>query len=250
MKLNKPLIIFDLETTGTDITIDRIVQIATMKLFPNGECEEKEYLINPGIPIPKEASEVHGITDEMVKDAPTFKQLANAMNDYFKGSDIGGYNSDNFDVPLLMQEFHRCEIEFPSWELNFVDMLKIERIVNSHKLSETYKRYTLQDLDDAHDAMADVKGTKTVFDHQLELLKETEGFEEGVTIESIDKFCQGDNERFDYAGKAYIKDGVVYWSFGKWKDHPVLDDRGYLNWVLSSNFPIETKKKLKELLIK
>ena len=248
MKLLKPIVFFDLETTGVNTSTDKIVQIAVIKINTDGSREEKEMLIDPQMPIPPSATEVHGITDEMVQGKPTFKQVSKGIKDFFYGSDIAGYNSDNFDVPILMQEFHRCQIEFPDWELNFVDVLKVERLLNSHKLTDAFKRYTGKDLDDAHEALADTRATEAVFMDQLKRLNEDDSLTEDHTPESIDKLCQGENIRFDYAGKCYIKDGVVFWSFGKNKDNPVLEDPGYLNWVLNSDFPIETKNKLKSLL--
>lgn len=250
MKLQRPIVFFDLETTGVNITTDRIVQIAAIKIDVDGTRTEKTTLINPTISIPKEATEVHGITDDMVKDQPTFKQISKSLFSFFEGCDIGGYNSDVFDVPLLIQEFHRCEIEFPTWEVFFLDGLKIERIINSHKLEETFKRYTGKTLENAHDALADTQATFEVISEQIGVINGDGTRNEDITIEQLDKFIQGDNLRFDYAGKCYMKEDVVYWSFGKNKDNPVLDDRGYLNWVLTSDFPIQTKKKLKELLTK
>lgn len=249
IKLLKPIVFFDLETTGTSVQHDRIVQIAVVKMFPdeNKKDERKVHLIDPSIPIPKEASDVHGITDEMVQGKPKFAQLAKAIFDFTFGCDLGGYNSDNFDIPLLIQEFHRCQIEFPTWNPNVIDVIKIERILNSHKLSETFKRYFGKELNDAHDAMIDTDATVDIFHEQILKLKSNEDFEN--SIEWIDKFCQGENERFDLAGKCYIKDGVVHWAFGKNMNKPVMDDRPYLNWVLNSDFPIQTKTLLTELLI-
>lgn len=250
LKLFKPIVFFDLETTGTSIQQDKIVQIAVFKIYPRTDdpYEKKVHLIDPGIPIPKEATEVHGITDEMVQGKPKFAQIAKALKDYMTDCDLGGFNSDSFDIPMLIQEFHRCNIAFPDWDLNVVDVLKIERIVNSHKLSETYKRRFGRELEGAHDASADTDATVEVLFSQLEQINDFTEEPMELTIENIDKFCQGDNQRFDLAGKCYIKDGVVFWSFGKWKDHPVLDDRSYLNWVLNSDFPIQTKQLLTGLL--
>lgn len=246
LKLNKPIVFFDLETTGVSIQQDRIVQIAVLKIpvNPDDKVERKVHLIDPGVHIPEEATEVHGITDEMVQGKPKFIQIAKALKDYMNGCDLGGYSSDNFDIPMLIQEFHRCDIAFPDWELNVIDVIKIERILNSHKLSETYKRYMKKDLNDAHDAMVDTDATVDVFLKQLDLLKDQPDLE--LSIESIDKFCQGENERFDLAGKCFIKDGIVHWSFGKHMNKPVLTDTSYLNWVLNSDFPIQTKKMLNE----
>lgn len=254
MTLNKPLILLDLETTGTSIQHDRIVQIATIRLDLDGVREKKTHLINPGIPIPQGATDIHGVTDEMVAGKPMFKEIAKAFKEYCSGCDLGGYNSDSFDIPMMIAEFHRCQIEFLDWELNFIDSYKIEQKLNSHSLSDTYRRYTGNDLDDAHDAMIDTEAMETVLMHQLEIIEgnnEQDGFDpEDLTPAMIDNWCQGENQRFDYAGKTYLKDGIVYWSFGKYKDEPVLDDRGYLNWFLNADFPIQSKKVIKDLLIK
>lgn len=252
MKLLKPFIVFDLETTGTSISDDKIVQLAVIKKHPDGKVEKKTMLLNPGISIPKEATEVHGITDEMVKDKPFFKQIAKSLFEFFFGCDLGGYNSDQFDIPLLMAEFDRCDIHFLSWTPNVVDGLKIERMVNSHKLEYTYARHTGKTLDNAHDAMADSEATLEVLESQFEMLMSSYKDEKGniipLTIEQVDTHCQQENERFDYAGKAYKKEGSVFWSFGKNKDRDVLQDRSYLDWVLKSNFPIDTKNKLIKLI--
>ena len=241
MKIENPIVFFDLETTGVSVANDRICQIACIKINIDGSKEEKKMLINPQIKIPKEASDVHGITDEMVKDAPTFFQIAKALNEYMAGCDFGGYNSDNFDIPLLIEEFNRCKIEFPTWEPIFVDVLKYERLLNSHKLGDTYKRYTGNDLEDAHDALNDVRATLEIL-----LLQTKENPE--ITPKEIDEKCQDEKKRFDYAGKTYIKDGVVYWSFGKNVNKPVVDELHYANWVLGSDFPLQTKTKIRELL--
>lgn len=255
MKIKNPLIFFDLETTGTSTEHDRIIQIPTHRIDPDGTVENKTRLINPGIPIPPEATAVHGITDEMVQDAPTFKQIAKGLSEYFDGCDFAGYNSNSFEFPMLIQEFHRCSIEFPTGDPVLLDSYLIEKTINSHKLSETFKRYTGKNLEGAHDAGADVEGTVTVLDHQLKIIlerfPELLNGEDHITPEMLQTFTQGDKKRFDYAGKCYVDEsGAVCWSQGKHYNKPVLTDRGYLNWVLNANFPAETKKKLKELLIK
>jgi DNA polymerase-3 subunit epsilon len=241
MKITKPIIFFDLETTGVDITNARIVQIACIKIDLDGNKEEKSMLIKPLIPIPKDASDVHGITDEMVKNAPYFSQIAVALFDYFNGCDIGGYNSDNYDIPLLIQEFERCNIEFPTWELNTVDVLKYERLLNPNTLEAVYKRYTGNTLEGSHDALNDVRATVEVLLHQIKLNQEK-------TPQEIDLECQGNKKRYDFANKTYLdKDGIVRWSFGKNLNKSVLEDMGYFEWVLKSDFPSELKNKLKQL---
>jgi DNA polymerase-3 subunit epsilon len=238
MKINRPICFFDIETTGVSTTKDRIVQIACIKIDLDGNKEEKKLLINPTIPIPKEATDVHGISDEMVKDAPLFKNISKALYFFFKDCDIAGYNSDNFDVPLLIEEFARVGIQFLNWEYNLVDVLKHERLLHSNKLGDVYKRYTGQDLDGAHDALNDVRATVEILFHQIEGKSE-------ITPEEIDSLCQGENKRFDIAGKAYYdKEGIVRWTFGKNINQPVLQDLKYLEWVLNNDFPSESKNKL------
>ncbi|MEZ4961938.1 MAG: 3'-5' exonuclease [Saprospiraceae bacterium] len=224
MHLTRPLIFFDLETTGTNTAQDRILQIGAIKMRPDGGREEKNVLINPGIPIPAAATAVHGISDEDVKDAPVFRQIAKSFAQWLSGCDLAGYNSDNFDVPILVEEFDRVGIEFPEEGTRFIDFLKIERNVNSHRLEETYKRYTGQPLDGAHDALADVRATATVFQLQLERNPNLP-----TSIPDLEELCQGENGRVDFAGKLYEKDGQVCWSFGKHKGELVSETRDYAN---------------------
>jgi len=242
MKFKKPIVFFDLETTGLDVVSDRICQIGAVKILPDGTVEEKKLLINPIIPIPAEATEVHKITDEMVNDAPKFVQVAKGMKEWFSGCDIGGYNSDNFDIPLLAEEFYRCGVTFPeNKEVNFVDVLKLEREYNSHKLENAYKRYTGLEFQ-AHDALEDIKATVEVFKKQVE------SFNIETDAGAIDEMLQGDKKRVDFANKIYEKDNKFFWTFGKNKDKEVKNDKGYCEWVCRSNFSQDTKKCIKEIL--
>lgn len=244
IKLEKPIITFDLETTGVNVEESRIVQIAAIKKNLDGSVEKKNILINPTIPIPNEATEVHGISDEMVKDAPTFKQIANSLKAWFKDCDIAGFNSDTYDVPLLSAEFNRLGLVFIDWELNFVDVLKLYRQLYPNKLTDIYKRLFGVDFDNAHDALSDVLATNAVMDKVIEL-----NFEEDITPKEIDDLLQGDRKRFDIAGKIYINEnGVHCWSFGKNLDQPILNDMGFVNWVLSKDFPADTKSKIRVLI--
>jgi DNA polymerase-3 subunit epsilon len=244
MKILKPIVFFDIETTGLDIAKDRIVSLATIKISLDGDKEEKQILINPTIPISEEASAVHGITDDMVKDAPTFKQLSKSLLQYFEGCDLAGYNSDYYDLPLLMKEFQRCSIDFPTWEVNLVDVLKFEKTLNSNKLTEVYKRYTGKTLEDAHDSLSDVRATFEVLMHQLNKYDK-----EDFTPSDIDLFCQGERKRVDLSGKLYLnsKDEVC-WAIGKYAHQPIDKDLSYLNWVMQSDFPQETKNKIRNLI--
>ena len=244
MNITRPIVFFDLETTGLDLSSDRAVSIATLKIDMDGKTEEKKILINPEMDIPKEASDIHGITNEMVAEAPTFKQISKSLFSYFENCDIAGFNSDYYDVPLLMKEFSRCGIEFPTWELNLIDVLKFERMLNSNKLSEVYLRYTGKELEGAHDALNDIRATFEILMCQLEKHGKND-----LTPQEIDLMCQGERKRFDLSGKTYLNaNGEVCWSIGKNANNPVTKDTAYLNWVLKSDFPEETKAKLRTLL--
>jgi len=244
MKITRPIVFFDLETTGLDLLNDRIVSIATIKIDLEGNSEEKTLLINSEMDIPKESSDIHGITNETVIAAPTFKQISKSLYTYFANCDLGGFNSDYFDIPLLMNEFSRCKIKFPNWDLNLVDVLKFERTLNSNKLEELYLRYTGKKLEGAHDSLNDVRATFEVLMCQLEKYNKTD-----LTTEEIDLMCQGERKRFDLSGKTYLNsNGEVCWAIGKNAKSVVTEDRAYLNWVLNSNFPQETKDKLKTLI--
>lgn len=247
MKLEKPIIYFDAETTGVETESSRIVELACIKYNPDGTQEEKTILVNPGVPIPLEASEVHGITDEMVKDKPTFKQYAQAIRNWFNGCDLAGYNSNTFDVPLLSAEFERAGLEGINWNPNLIDVLQLYRHLFSNTLSDVYERLTGEPLEGAHGALADILATKKIFDIILpSLIEKSETVIE--TAKDIDDYLQGDKRRFDLAGKTYLDtDGVVKWNFSKNKDKPVLADLGFLNWFNQQNFPAESKNKIKEL---
>lgn len=242
MILKRPIIFFDLETTGVDIATSRIVEIACIKIDLDGSKTEKHSLINPTIPIPKEASEVHGITDDKVANAPKFIELSKSLYNFFKDCDIAGYNSDSFDIPLLVQEFSRCNIIFGDWEFNTIDVLSVERILRPNKLSDVYKRYTGKDLEDAHSALADVNATLEILFHQYD------GKEE-ITPEEIENFYRL-KKRYDLSNKLYVNaDGKVCWGFGKLMNQPIENDISYVDWVLKQNsFTNETKRKINDYL--
>lgn len=239
----KPIIFFDLETTGISVTQDRILQIGAIKVLPDGKEEVKNVLINPTIPIPADATAVHGISDEEVKDKPKFQQIAKSFAAWLSGCDLAGYNSDNFDIPMLIEEFNRVGVAFPEPETKFIDVLKIERKVNGHTLGETYKRYIGEELDGAHDALIDIYATIKIFHKQLEQnpLLPSDAAE-------IEAFCEGEFKRVDFAGKLYDKEGQVYWRFGKHKGKLVSETADYCNWVLKSDFPSETKLQIRKVL--
>lgn len=245
MKLKKPLIFFDLETTGVDIENDRICQLAFTKILPDGTKESKQRILNPTIPIPKEASDVHGITDEIVKDAPTFARVAKALFSVFQGCDIAGYNSDRFDIPLLYNEFARCGIEWNVHEVERIDVFTFYKKLNPNDLSSVYHRVTGKILTNAHDALSDINATEEIL---YKLIQTEDGFFE--TVEDITGFTSEGKELFDLACKFYKEDGVIKWSFGKYKDQDVNVDRSYLDhWMKQSSFPTESKKRILDAIV-
>lgn len=248
MKLIRPIIFFDLESTGVDTEKDRIVEIACIKYNPDGTQEIKEMLINPEVLIPKEASDVHGITDEMVKGKPTFKQLAVSMRAWFKDCDLAGYNSDSYDVLLLSAEFERAGLKGVDWNPCLFDVFTLYRKLFPNTLTDVYKRLTGKDLEGAHSAQVDIIATKELADILLPMLREKEdgAFE---TVESIDEYLQGGKKRVDLAGKLYEDEsGDVRYNFGKSKDKKVTEDKGFGEWMLKQSFPEQTKQVIRNLI--
>jgi len=247
MRLERPIIYYDIESTGVETENARIVELACIKYNVDGTQEEKTILVNPGVPIPKEASDVHGITDEDVKDKPFFKQYASAIRNWFDGCDLAGFNSDNYDIPLLSAEFERSELEGINWNPTLFDVLKLYRELFPNTLSEVYKRLTGKELEGAHGAVADIKATKEIGDIIFPLLVEkSETLIE--TPKDVDEYLQGEKRRYDLSGKMYVDtDGIVKWNFSKNKDKPVLADLGFVNWFNQQGFPQESKNKIKEL---
>jgi DNA polymerase-3 subunit epsilon len=246
MNYTKPIIFFDLETTGVNVETDRIVQIALMIVKPDGTKEFKSRYINPEIPIPKEASDVHHITDETVKDAPIFKRVAKGLFQIFEGCNVAGYNSDAFDIPLLHKEFERCGIEWDVSKVQRVDVFKLYKLMHPNDLSSVYHRLTGNILTNAHNAEDDINATFEVFNKLVEL---SDGMFESV--EDVTEYTQDGKLLFDLAGKMYIdEDGIVRWSYTKHKDKPILDDRGYLDWFMKQDStPSETKKRVLDYIV-
>jgi DNA polymerase-3 subunit epsilon len=242
MILKRPIVFFDLETTGLDVSTARIVEIACIKIDLEGNQIEKHSLINPTIAIPKEASDIHGITDDKVQGKPKFIELSKSLYNFFKDCDVAGFNSDNFDIPILVEEFSRCNIVFGDWEMNTVDVYRIEKLLRPSKLSDVYKRYTGKTLEDAHSAIADVSATLEILFHQYD------GKEE-ITPEEMENFYRL-KKRYDLSNKMYLNDNdKVCWNFGKNINKPIEDDMNYVDWVLKQNtFSQETKRKINDYL--
>lgn len=246
LQLANSIAFIDLETTGINISTDRIVEIAIVKIMPDESKQVKRKLINPQIPIPHGATEVHGITDEMVKDAPSFKQVANEIKQFMDGCDIGGYNSNRFDIPLLIEEFLRAGINFSIQGRKFVDVQKVFHMMEQRTLTAAYKFYCNKNLDDAHSAEADATATWEILQAQVERYSQL-----GNTIESIVKFT-GEDDIVDFARRIIRVNGIEIFNFGKHKGKPVMqvikEEPQYYDWMMRGDFAMDTKQKLTEIL--
>ena len=241
LKLSKPICFFDLETTGIDIIKDRIVEISILKVYPNGNKESKTWLVNPTIPIPKAASDVHGITDERVANEPTFKELAKQIHNMIKDSDLAGYNSDRFDIPLLAEEMLRAEVDFDLGNRVSVDVQTIFHKMEQRTLSAAYKFYCGKDLIDAHTASADTNATYEILKAQLDRYDSLEN-----NIKKLSEFTYR-KQIADFAGFiGYNAKGEEIFTFGKHKGKRVEDifdeEPGYFGCLLGADFPLYTKK--------
>lgn len=245
LQLKKPLAFIDLETTGINLGIDRIVEIAIVKIMADGTKSVKRKLVNPEMPIPKAASDVHGITDEIVKDAPTFKQVAPELKQMLDGCDLAGFNSNRFDIPLLMEEFLRVAIDFDMKNRKLVDVQNIYHKLEPRTLSAAYKFYCNKNLDGAHSAEVDATATYDILQAQTEKYKEL-----GNTVESILKYI-GDDQVVDFARRFVMENGVEVFNFGKHKGRPVAEvlkaEPQYYDWMMKGDFPQHTKQKLTEI---
>ncbi len=243
LNLKKPICFFDLETTGINISKDRIVEISILKIFPNGTQESKTWLVNPEMPIPAETTAVHGIDDAKVANEPTFKQLAVNVNEMIKGCDLAGFNSNRFDIPLLAEELLRAGLDFDMKNTVAVDVQTIYHKMEKRTLSAAYKFYCDKDLDNAHSAEADTLATYEVLKSQLDRYPE---------LENDTKFLAEFSSRkqfADFAGFiAYDDNGKEVFSFGKHKgklvEQVMKEEPGYFGWIQNADFPLYTKKVL------
>ena len=249
LKLTKPMCFFDLETTGVNITSDRIVEISILKVFPNGKEERHTWKVNPEMPIPPETTAVHGISDEDVKDAPTFKQLAKDIHNLIKDSDLAGFNSNRFDIPLLAEEMLRVDMDFDMKSRVAVDVQTIFHKKEQRTLSAAYKFYCNESLENAHSAEADTVATYEGLKAQLDKYDDLENDAKFLAeFSSRKKFA-------DFAGfLIYNKEGQECFSFGKHKGKLVTDvleqEPGYFGWILNADFPLYTKKVLTAIKLK
>ena len=243
LNLNKPICFFDLETTGINISNDRIVEISILKVHPDQTEKRKTWLVNPSIPIPKEASAVHGISDQDVANAPLFSAIAKEISNWIDGADLCGFNSNRFDIPLLAEEMLRAGLDFDMKNRLAVDVQTIFHKMEQRTLTAAYKFYCDKSLKDAHSAEADTYATYEVLKAQLSRYEELENDTQFLAeFSSRKKFA-------DFAGFiAYNKAGQECFSFGKHKEKTVSEvlekEPGYFGWLLNADFPLYTKKVL------
>ena len=242
LKLERPLVFFDLETTGLNIASDRIVEISYYKVFPNGNAEGKTLRINPEMHIPEEASVVHGIYDEDVKDCPVFKEVADEIVSLLRDSDLAGYNSNHFDIPLLAEELLRAGATIDLKRKHMVDAFTIFTRNEPRNLTAAYKFYCGKNLEDAHSAQADTMATYEVLMAQLEHYPDLPD-----TVAGLADYTKGQTQVADFAGRiAYDQQGVEVFNFGKYKGMRVTDvfrrDPSYYAWLMGTDFPRYTKQ--------
>ncbi len=248
LNLKRPIVFFDLETTGVDTSRDRIVEISMVKIMPDAQKIVKTRRINPTIPIPKEATAIHGITDEDVKDEPTFAQIARSLAQFLDGCDFAGFNSNRFDLPVLVEEFLRAGVDVDFKRRRFIDVQNIFHKMEQRTLVAAYKFYCDKDLTDAHSAEADTMATYEVLKAQLDRYSGTLT----NSVEALAEFSTR-SRAADYAGRILLNDsGVEVFGFGKYKGMSVEQvftktDPGYYSWIMNGDFPLYTKKVFTEI---
>lgn len=240
LNLSRPIVFFDLETTGTNITDDRIVELSYIKVFPNGKEESRTMRINPGRHIPAEATAVHHIGDADVADKPRFQEVARELAEVFTGVDIAGFNSNRFDVPLLVEEFLRAGVNIDLSQCRLVDVQTIYHKMEQRTLSAAYQFYCGKNLDGAHSADADTRATYEVLKAQLDRYDALQN-----DVNFLAAFST-QNRNVDFAGRiVYNDNNIEVFNFGKYKGMPVADvltrDSGYYNWIMQGDFPLNTK---------
>jgi DNA polymerase-3 subunit epsilon len=255
MKLNlkRPLAFFDLETTGTNIVKDRIVEIAIYKVKPDGTYESLTKIINPEMPIPKEVTAIHGISDNDVKDAPTFAQLAGTLDQFLANCDLAGYNSNKFDIPLIIEEFLRCNINFDIKNRRLIDVQNIFHKMEPRTLKAAYKFYCGRELTDAHQAEADTKATFEILEAQLDRYQDVDftdrdGNTSKPIVNDMDALHQFsyNHQHADMVGLiGFNKKGIEVFNFGKHKGREVEEvftkEPQYYNWMMNADFALSTK---------
>src|SRR6478672_10274813 len=246
LQLKRPLVFIDLETTGVNLSTDRIVEIAIIKIMPDGSKCIKIKILNPQIPIPKSSSSIHGITDEKVKEAPTFKQVANELKQFIDDADFSGYNSNRFDIPLLIEEFLRAGITIDMTNRRMLDVQHIFHMMEKRTLGAAYKFYCEKELHAAHSAEADAIATWEILEAQTSRYQHL-----GNTLESILQII-GEEKYVDFGRRMVMDNDVEIFNFGKHKGKVVTEvlktEPQYYDWIMKGEFPLHTKQKLTEIL--
>ncbi len=249
LELKRPMVFFDLETTGIDVSADRIVEVSMIKIMPSGEEIVKSRRINPTIPIPKAASDIHGITDADVVDCPTFAQVAKSLEQFVRGCDFGGFNSNRFDLPLLVEEFLRAGVDIDLSRSRFVDVQNIFHKMEQRTLVAAYKFYCDKELVNAHSAEADTRATYEVLLSQLDRYDDLPN-----DVEALAEFSSR-GRTADFAGRILFDDkGVEVFGFGKYKGQSVAEvfatEPSYYAWMMNGDFPRYTKKIITEIRLR
>jgi DNA polymerase-3 subunit epsilon len=261
LHLKNPLAIFDLETTGVNVSSDRIIELAVIKMMPNGEKLEKVMRVNPGIPIPEESSMIHGIYDKDVADAPLFKDVARELVKFLDNCDLAGFNILKFDAPLLIEELDRANVNFSLQGRKLIDAQKIFHLMEKRTLSAAYEFYCNKKLEGAHGAYADTNATMEVILSQMERYQgqkviDNLGNEIGKIDESLESLHKlSVHNMVDLAGRmVYNDDGVEVFNFGKNKNKSVAEiiktQQGFYDWMMKGDFPADTKRKLTEIKLR
>ena len=249
LKISKPIVFFDLEATGINVLRDRIVEICVVRIQPDSKRDIKKRLVNPGIPIPEEASAIHGITDDDVKDAPSFMQLSRSFYNFLENCDLGGFNLLKFDIPMLCEEFKRSGLSFSMNDRKVIDVQRIYHKKEPRTLAAALKFYCNREHIDAHGSEADTIATIDVLEKQLEIYEDIPR-----TVGELDEFCNPPNPSFvDKAGKLRWNNDEVVIGFGQKMGRSLKDladnDTGYLKWILRGDFDEEVKDIVKDALI-
>ncbi len=250
LKLEKPIVFFDLETTGIQIAKDRIVEIAILKIFPNGNKESKTWLVNPTIPIPPETTAIHGISDEKIATEPTFQEIAPEISELIKNCDLAGYNSNKFDIPLLAEEFLRAKIDFDMKNRRAIDVQNIFHKLEQRTLIAAYQFYCNKELKNAHSATADTTAAYEILLAQLDKYKELKN-----DVNFLSEFSRRDGKFADMAGFIRFNEkGEEVLSFGKYRNITLIqiwkENPGYFSWISQADFPLYTKNIMRNFATK
>ncbi len=260
LNLKSPLVVFDLETTGTNISHDRIVEMALIKILPDGSTEEKHRRINPTIPISEESSMIHGIYDDDVKDEPTFKQIAKSLAQWLEGCDLAGFNCLGFDVPMLVEEFLRANVDFEVDQRKIVDAQKIFHMMEKRNLTAAYRFFCDKELVNAHSALADTQATYEVLLAQVQRYEgqdavDPQGNKITTISNDVDSLSKLSTSRMiDLAGRMVYKDGKEIFNFGKHRGKEVNEvlqkEPSFYDWIMKGDFPLDTKRKLTQIKLR